>query len=173
MLFQHTLDKVLSGEKTLTSRLVKPGEEANCWHVNGDDDLTIDEIIIPRAKPTLYGDTWRSVHVVGETYAVQPGRGKPAVARIRVLAIKRYDVREISAEDVLAEGFQSRLGFLETWTAIHDRAAAFYPEDGHYRYYAGRKEKWVSVNAPHLYAVLLARPDERYDAWQLRFELVK
>lgn len=168
MQFTHTLDKVLSGEKTLTSRFVKLNQFYDPFFQQVYS-LTLDRLPLPAHITARRRILWQ----VGKTYAVQPGRRKAGVARIRLLAIKRYDVRQISAEDVLAEGFQSRLEFLETWTAMHDHAAMFFPEDGHYSYWAGRTDKWVSVNAPRLYAMILARPIERYQAWQLRFELVK
>ena len=41
---------------------------------------------------------------VGRTYAVQPGRGKPAAARIRITSIRQERLRDISEDDVVAEG---------------------------------------------------------------------
>jgi hypothetical protein len=33
MIFQHTLDKVLSGQKTQTRRIIRPGEQRPRWNV--------------------------------------------------------------------------------------------------------------------------------------------
>lgn len=104
MLFQYTIDLVLSGRKTRTSRLVKPGDAA----VPGADG-SIEAV-------TLNG---RDKYRVGKTYAVQPGRGKPAVARIRLLSIERKVVAKATNEDAKAEGYDSREAFFETWRSIH------------------------------------------------------
>lgn len=59
--------------KGQTRRPVKEGQEANRWDIETD---VINEVIRPSVRSY---DTWQSVWVVGHTYAVQPGRGKPAV----------------------------------------------------------------------------------------------
>jgi len=41
---------------------------------------------------------------VGQEYAVCPGRGKPAVARIRMTDIRRETFRDITEDDAIAEG---------------------------------------------------------------------
>jgi hypothetical protein len=104
MLFQHTLDLVLSGRKTQTSRLVTPDDSAE----RGSDGRI-------EAVKTGGRDKYR----VGKTYAVQPARGKPAVARIRLLGIARKRVSDTTTAEAKAEGFVSREAFFETWRAIH------------------------------------------------------
>jgi hypothetical protein len=42
---------------------------------------------------------------VGHTYAVQPGRGKRAVAQIKVLSTRPERLLDISEQDARAEGF--------------------------------------------------------------------
>lgn len=56
---------------------------------------------------------------VGKTYAVQPGRTKKGVARIRVIeaALTRADA--IDDDDARAEGFESRSAFLLYWTRLY------------------------------------------------------
>ena len=77
MQFTHTWRKVLSGEQTQARIIVKPGEHTNEWHLNGDDDMTINEVLIPRTRVDKYGMSLpRNVYLLGKTYAVQPGRGK-------------------------------------------------------------------------------------------------
>lgn len=41
----------------------------------------------------------------GHDYAIQPGRGKRAVGRLRVLAVRRERICDISEDDAIAEGF--------------------------------------------------------------------
>ena len=104
MLFQHTLDLVLSGRKTKTSRLVSPDHAAEV-----DANGGITTVLV----------NGREKYRVGKTYAVQPARGKPAVARIRLTGIERKQVSEISAEEAAAEGYASREAFFEAWHHIH------------------------------------------------------
>jgi len=48
--------------------------------------------------------TWEIKWKVGSTYAVQPGRGKNAVGRIRITKIRRERLQEISYRDCRDEG---------------------------------------------------------------------
>lgn len=48
--------------------------------------------------------THRALYIIGHTYAVQPGRGKPAVARIRITEIRREKLMNISEDDAADEG---------------------------------------------------------------------
>jgi len=59
-------------------------------------------------EPCRYG--------AGRTYAVQDGRGRRALGRIRVLSVDRVPVTELSLEDALAEGFAKPHLFWEWWT---------------------------------------------------------
>ncbi len=61
----------------------------------------------------------RDKYRVGKTYAVQPARGKPAVARIRMRAIERRKASEATAADAKAEGVASREAFFEMWRSVH------------------------------------------------------
>lgn len=107
---------VLSGAKTMTRRVVKPGEEAR---FRGD---------------TLYDHTGMVKWQVGRTYAIQPGRGKKSVGRIKITAIRREKVQDISEEDSSAEGagrphrFDDNLymtylsfrdGFRQVWSGLY------------------------------------------------------
>ena len=96
MIFQYTLEQVLSGTKTATSRLAKPGETAEY----GQDGRI-------EAVKTHGRDKYR----VGKTYAVQPSRNESSVARIRLLGIKQQRVSETSVEEAKMEGFASREEF--------------------------------------------------------------
>jgi len=94
---------------------------------------------------------------VGKTYAVQPGRGKKAVARIRVLRVWLEDVRFIRLEDVYAEGFPTHKKFWTLWATLHDKSVRIDP-------------KWGELT---IFAELFGRPAEFYEAWAIEFELVR
>lgn len=156
MIFAHTIDKVLSGEKTQTRRIIKPHEDYYHAELGGDDRI-IPAGVFHWQAPS-YG--WsKPVYIVGKDYAVQRGRGIAAEGRIRITDIQREDVRNIDEIDVCAEGFSDHVEFIETWTKMHD--PKFYEkhsdtEDGHYWLWRARWE----------------RPDAFYQAWVLTFALV-
>lgn len=168
MIFQHTHEWIFApsphtGElKTQTSRIVKPGDFENHWHLGGDDDLTLNEVC--RGA--------RGVYTVGKTYAVQPGRGKPSIGRVRITNIRREDRREISQEDARAEGFASPMGFLQTWVQMRDKSAYALVERWFIR--ADIDGRGYGYPMPtDIQELLSRRPAERYDAWVLTFEAVK
>lgn len=154
MLFKpDLLEKVLSGEKTQTRRLVRP-----------DDVPVLDRQEIVRVHISTGAVRYR----VGSTYAGQPGRGKHAQGRIRLLSIRHEDVRQISEEDARAEGFENRVDFWRCWMGLHDLALLRRPVTlfvvGHLTYQAQ-----VSIAE----FAMKDRPAQRYDAWALTFEAVK
>jgi hypothetical protein len=105
MIFAHTLDKVICGEKWQTRRIVKAGEAF---------DLSQQRVRV---------NDKRTVYEIGKTYAVQPNRGKKAIARIRLTDVRREKIGVISEADARAEGFASRDEFLKTWRDIHGSKA--------------------------------------------------
>jgi len=117
MIFQYTWEKVLAGQKTQTRRIVKPEH----WEFCDGPELAIDTV--------FYGT--RIKWQVGRTYAVQPGRGKPAVGRIKITAIRKERVQDITEADAVAEGFAGLCGygvymeprdhFFEAWNEINNR----------------------------------------------------
>jgi hypothetical protein len=106
MIFAHTLEQVLCGEKWQTRRLVKANEQF----------IQTESLIRVEAGK-------RTVYQVGKTYAVQPNRGKKSVARILLTGLRKEVVDAISTNDALAEGFQSRDEFFTTWFGIHGEKA--------------------------------------------------
>lgn len=78
-------------------------------------------------------------------------------ARIRITAIRREDVRNITNDDLRAEGFSDYKGFMLAWCLKHDKTA--------YRALAS-EEVW------HGKQYFDERPGQYYQAWALEFELV-
>lgn len=104
MIFQHTLTQVLQGRKTQTRRLLRANEEA----VRGQHNRIEAVLHNGRTK-------WR----VGQTYAVQPSRNAAQVARIKITHIDSELITDISTEDAIAEGYDTRAEFLAIWETIH------------------------------------------------------
>lgn len=59
---------------------------------------------------------------VGQSVAVQPGRGQKAVGRILLTDVVRQAVTEISLVDAVREGFRGTADFARTWLALYDTA---------------------------------------------------
>jgi hypothetical protein len=109
MLFKPELvTKILAGEKTQTRRVVKLGDTSLgiMFRYDGRKDQV-------RSGHRL---RWR----VNDTYALQPGRGKHAVGRICITAI-RYCARasDISEGDARAEGFATEEEFREVYGRLN------------------------------------------------------
>jgi len=178
MIFQHTWEKVLSGQKTQTRRIVKAGDYAKYQFLLiafiADGQLS-DETrshknpieFIERDRKVIYST---DKTYAAKTYAVQPARGQKAVGRIRITSIRREDVRNVSDEDVKAEGFDDPAFFFETWCSMHDPALKVYFYDClHWTIGGVHYEGWTD----DLLKVLAERPAKFYDAWVLTFELVE
>lgn len=125
MIFQHTHELVLEGKKSQTRRLCKPNERLLTTSNNKWVDIALDN-----------GD--RVKWAVGKTYAVQPGRGKKAVGRIRLTGIRQEHVQDITEADAVAEGMKTQYleavahyawwvdidpieDFARTWGNIHTK----------------------------------------------------
>ena len=108
MIFKDELcTKVLNGEKTQTRRIKKDNERL----LSGHPDLP-DEVVQRVDDPRYEVVKWQ----VGRTYAVQPGRGKKAVGRFKLLTIREERVQDISAGDVAAEGWPDAPDSEYIWT---------------------------------------------------------
>ena len=110
MIFKDELcAKVLNGEKTQTRRIKKDNEYFTPGSFGQPDSVA------RRSETTLDVRKW----VVGRTYAVQPGRGKKAVGRIKLLKIREERLQEINGADAIAEGWpRDREFFPQMNTAI-------------------------------------------------------
>jgi hypothetical protein len=139
---------VMAGTKTQTRRPVKEGDS---FH-KGPDIWSNQEVHRNRLL-------WHK----GGIYAVQPGRGKPGIGHIQITNIKIEDVRNISHEDVLAEGFESRSEFLHVWCTFYDFKAR-----------GDQTDYLIWERSQSLYSVhdwLKTRPDELYQAYAISFKL--
>lgn len=119
--------KVMDGTKTQTRRIAK--SQDFCLTLDGMDlCLSPEESIGFKAhsvfSPTLLSNNRK--YEVGATYAVCPGRGKKAIGRIRVTAIRCEKVQDISADDCWAEGISRTVGvFMRDGTSALDPVASF------------------------------------------------
>lgn len=113
MIFQHSWQKILSGQKTQTRRLAKDSDRL--WAVEVEDK---ESKIRPPPQKVLWRGSrarWRT----GRTYAVQPGRNEQGIARIRLLDIRYQLLGHTSEAEARAEGFSGLEEFQETWYRIH------------------------------------------------------
>ena len=97
--------QVLDGTKTQTRRPCKGEDEEYTWCTPTVDDGLVTghrilEVCVVGAKKNYL--RW----AVGKTYAVQPGRGKKAVGRIRITKIRRQELQGIMPLDIMAEGIE-------------------------------------------------------------------
>lgn len=149
MIFQYTLDAVLDETKGQTSRIVKQGD------LPGYAGATIDDESAPIIA-VVHND--RLKWQVGRTYAVQPGRGQKAVARIKMLRIRLMDVREFTLTDLSREGVGSGFEFMNLWIKMHDKPL--------HRFLIGREMSWTD-----LLEWTKPQNDHHYQAWVLGFKL--
>jgi hypothetical protein len=207
MIFDNWM-AVITGVQTQTCRLVRPGEdyarednEDLCWPhyiVNATGKI----VCLTQLKSYPVQPSYRHPVVIYNPDhpcygidVIQPGDNHYRYARegtwgfrgqgymeayIRFTDIRREDVRYLSQEDVLAEGYNTKIDLLERWVSKHDMKMGFYcPEPAitgslnAYKYYANRKEKWVTVDEERLLAAINERPAECYQAWVMSFELVQ
>lgn len=89
--------KVMSGEKTVTRRVLSDNRRSPWWR----ECCSLE---------------------VGRDYAVCPGRGKPAIGRVRVLSARLTLLWNIDDEDARREGFVDRDEFLNAWFDINGRS---------------------------------------------------
>lgn len=122
MIFAHTWEKVLSGEKTQTRRAVKP------THMVTEGIFispALGRLIPGVSVPAVQSDpSWRDLWHVGHTYALQPGRGKTAVGRVEITEIRYCEqAAAISPEDAIAEGFATPDEFRDVYGRINGAGA--------------------------------------------------
>lgn len=161
MIFQHTIDSVLSGEKTQTSRIWKDDYTFSC----DEYDRELPNVILSM-KAFDAGKIHR-LYQVGQVLSVQPARGQKGVAKIRILELAKRDVRSFTFAEIEKEGFEHAQDFIQLWAQMHDKA--YYTTmpvktfDGNS--YDSVYEKWLRGFSE--------RPTEFYQALVIRFELAQ
>ena len=105
------LELVLSGKKTQTRRPVKKGEK----YVGLPYALGSPVHSIQMVKDTKGRLKWR----VNNTYAICPGRGKPAVARMMITRIRCEPANAITSFDARAEGFENCHAFFDKLRSLY------------------------------------------------------
>ena len=108
MIFQYSWQVVLAKKKTQTRRLMAAKDSAVYAH---DNHKEIEAVV----------SNGRTKWKVGQTYAVQKGRAKPEIARIRVTRIRSEPVSEISTADAKAEGWDTKQEFFDSWQEINGK----------------------------------------------------
>lgn len=159
-------DRILAGKKTQTRRPVK---ESDSFRFDGG------------AYPEVHRNG-RLLWYKPGIYAIQPGRGKPRVGHLQIKDIKIEDVRNISLEDAIAEGFESQLGFLATWIAFYDKGIWLDRIDipvrnmrvgDWYMHCTQRDHKWFqdSASEDFIWDVIKGRSAQLYQAYAITFVL--
>lgn len=110
MLFKPELAaKILASEKTQTRRMVKSDDKG--WYRH--DNLEKMDCVVRNTTVQ-----W----MVNRDYAVCPGRGKYQVGRIRVTALRKECVQDITDTDAVREGFANRQQFLDVFRKINPKS---------------------------------------------------
>jgi hypothetical protein len=187
MIFQHTWQAVIEGKKQQTRRLVKPGEWLSKYMT---DDF-------PHWRPAVLTKTDRMKWAVGCTYAVQPGRGQPAIIYnpdhpcygIDIIepGDHHYETAKDGRWNYKGQGYQQARIRITGLSCEDVRKISH--EDAEAEGFESRKlflDVWLSMHdkpiyeayrsgalIPRSHATLLERPDERYQAWVIEFESVR
>lgn len=156
-IFQHTIDKVVSGSKVQTSRIWKDD------YVFSWSDYEEPNQIVLSQKAWDAGKI-RKLYYVGQTLSVQPSRGAKGVAKIRITGLAKRDVRDFTAEDIRREGFlPTKSGFVDfyrVWYGMHFPAYVKLLDDNY-------------VNADWWLDSMKAQIAKHNTALVIRFELVE
>lgn len=129
MLFQHTWKYVVSGAKTQTRRLALEGDSAPV------DESDPSRPIIKVVR-TADAGVPKTLYQVGQIHSIQPGVAKKTIGNIKITAIRRERLQDISEADTLREmpvtssqadvpaAPQALKAFKETWDIMHPQPGA-------------------------------------------------
>ena len=121
--------KIMAGLKTQTRRPVRDNERFEPADAFVENGRIVVQPPMVWADRESAGKSDRVRWYVGCTYAVQPGRGKRAIGRIRLLGIRDEWLHDISDSDARAEGFSGRDEFEQVWRALYPRGPYCYDDD--------------------------------------------
>jgi hypothetical protein len=153
MLFQDTWKQVVSGQKTQTRRPVLKGDYATVDEDNPARPIT-------QVVRTADAGVPKVLYEVGKIYSVQPGVAKKTVGNIRLTAIRREQLHDLSEADALKEfpvtsegglaGAEAALrNFKESWNTLYSKAGPRWEDN---------PEVWVLEFEPALKASPSAAP---------------
>lgn len=154
---------VIEGKKTQTRRPLRIGDTMPAMSAvlheqvrsaNGHIRYEVGRtyaVQMKRGTRTLYYDV-----CADGSYIIQPSNKTNAAiqglteARIKIVELRREDVRDISEDDAKAEGFSGRGAFWDVWWKFYDPIVVTMPGE----------------------VPVVDRPAELYQAWALTFEVV-
>jgi hypothetical protein len=99
----QTITKLIAGDKTVTRRLWRPG------------DVFDGEVVRNRSQIR---------YAVGQERAIQPGRGKAGVAKLKIKSICMERLGAVDDDDARLEGFENREAFVRYWKFLHGKFMA-------------------------------------------------
>jgi hypothetical protein len=160
---------ILDGRKTMTRRLVKTGDvELVRPELPGDrvffhsNTMYVKYPATETREITAVETNGRLKWRVGQTYAVQPGRTKSGVGRIRITDIRQERLQEISEEDAIAEGCKA------TYFSVSGNITPWNQPDKPILARDRYARLWDSINTRKG-----IRWEDNQNVWVLTFELVK
>lgn len=151
---EENIARILAGRKTKTRRIFVEG-----------DELLVGKVI------NKQGNTrW----CVNGREAVQAGRSKPGIARIRIvdLAFDANVRKSMDAHEAALEGYSHPARFFDDWLTMHDPLAATLIGDWFYNnsncvLTADEALKYIYL------PILEKRPMQRYRAWAITYEVTQ
>lgn len=117
MLFPHYWQEAINGQKTQTRRPVQNGDVAR---VDEADPQRITQVLRTRDHGVP-----QALFEVGKSYSVQPGVAKKTMGKIRITAIRKERLQDISEADILQEvpvtdsPAEALKTFQETWNSTY------------------------------------------------------
>lgn len=160
MIFKpESIEKIPTGEKTQSRRIKKAGE----WLYLSDDG---SKIVFSGSRIK-----WKT----GRVYAAQPGRGKKATSRFKLLDIRRERVKDISEADAIAEGVDKNCD--GDWqTCLGCLKQEYCEADGEYHHYTRDLDDFPAYSAVESFLSLFESINGKAaldkEVWVLTFERV-